>query len=218
MRNILVVDDDLELNSRIVGLLTDAGYRCDAASTGGEALRKAAAEEFDVILLDMVMPGGSGADVLPELRKATPRSRIIVVTAYATVKDSVDAMQRGASDYLAKPFKIEELLTKIRRALEEASFEKCGSKREFDNILSSLSNPIRTDIIHLLHVKKNVRLVEITKGLSIEDRSKVIFHLKKLKESGIIEQDGDRTYCLTSEGERARYCLRVLEHHLSTVM
>ena len=215
MKKILIVDDDAELCSHLVQILTDAGYRNDVATFCGEALEKANAGDYDVILLDMIMPKGSGVDCLAELRRKNPGTRIIVITAFATIKNAVDVIKKGASDYLAKPFKIDELLMTIKRVLEEARFEKCGDKRDFHVILSSLSNPIRSEIMRFLSIRKTARLSEITKELDIEDRTKVLFHLRKLQESGIVEHDRDNIYSLTPSGERSMECLNILEQYLT---
>jgi len=217
MKKILIVDDDAQFRSNLAQILNDAGYQNDTAASCGEALTKAEAGDYDVILLDMVMPRGSGAGCLVELRKNNPRSAVIVITAFATVKDAVDVVKKGASDYLAKPFKIEELLLTIKRVIEETQFEKRAEKREFHHILSALSSPIRSDIIRLLQMRKHARLVEIAKELGMDDRAKVHFHLKKLEESGIVEHNNENIYSLTLFGELTRECLKILETHLSAI-
>jgi FixJ family two-component response regulator len=162
----------------------------------------------------MVLPGGSGADCIVELKTRYPRLKIIVITAFATISNAVDAMRKGACDYLAKPFKIEELLTSIRRALEEASFETRGAREDFYSILNSLASPVRAEIIRLLHARKKARLREIAHELRMDDRAKILFHLKKLQESAIVECDKDHAYSLTIVGEISMECLKVFETHL----
>jgi DNA-binding response OmpR family regulator len=214
MKKILIIDDDVEFSALLVRIVSEAGYQYDVATSCREALEKTSAGGHDLVLLDMIMPGGSGADCLAELRTKNPRLRIIVVTAFATIQNAVDVIKKGASDYLAKPFKIEELLRAIRRVLEEASFEKLGDKKDFHNILSSLANPIRSEIIRLLHARKNARLREIAQGLDLTDRTKVLFHLKKLQDSGLVQYDKDHTYSLTIVGDISLECLKVMETHL----
>jgi DNA-binding response OmpR family regulator len=214
MKKILIVEDDAELGSRIAGILADAGYQPDRAGSCREALEKAAAEDYAVVLLDMVLPGGSGADCILELRTRDPRLKIIVVTAFATIGNAVDAMRKGASDYIEKPFKIEVLLIAIRRALEEAGFEKRGDRKDFHNILSALSSPVKAEIVRLLHARKKARPGEVAKELGIADRSKALFHLKKLQASGLVECDNNHAYSLTIVGEISMECLNVLETHL----
>ena len=215
MHRILIVDDDKELKSHLSEILKGAGYAIDEASSGSEAAAMAAAAEYDVVLLDMIMPRGGGAEALVEVRKLAPRSKVIVMTAFATVENAVDAMKRGASDYVAKPFKIDELLTTVRRVLEEARVEECGQSRDLDAVLSALSNPIRTKIIRVIASRRSMRLMELARELSIEDHTKVIFHLKILREAGIVGQDGDKSYVITADGEKTIHCLRILDRHLA---
>ncbi|MEW6410038.1 MAG: response regulator [Nitrospirota bacterium] len=214
IKKILIVDDDAELRANLSEILIGAGYHTDEASSGKEAIEKADAEEFDIALLDLMMPKISGIDILTELRKVRPKTKIIMITAFATVENAVDAIKKGASDYISKPFKVEELLTTIRRVLEEARFEEGVRKLDLDYIMISLSNPIRRNIIRLLSSRTSMRLMEITRELDIEDHTKVVFHLKMLKESAIIEQDKEKSYFLTREGERIVNCLKVLESFL----
>lgn len=214
MKRILIVDDDAELRSHISEILKGAGYETDEAGSGHDAVEKASHDDFDVILLDMIMPKGGGSETLNDLKKITPHSRVIMLTAFATVGNAVEAMKKGASDYLSKPFKMNDLLTAIRQVLEEASFEFSAGQQDMEGILSSLANPLRTKIMRLIATRKKIRLTEMTKDLDIEDHTKVLFHLRILKQAGIVEQDGEKRYSLTKEGERAISCLKILEAHL----
>lgn len=214
MKKILIVDDDGELAANISEILNSAGYKTVTASTAKEALEMIP-EGFDIVLLDMIMPGMTGLEAIPEIRKKTPQSKIIMITAFATVDNAVQAIKRGASDYIAKPFKINELLITVQRVLEEASFEQGTSNLDMDFALSSLANPIRRQIIHLLDERNSMRLMELTRELDISDHTKVIFHLKSLRESNIISQQSDKAYVLTAEGHRVLDCLKILSSHLS---
>ena len=216
MKSILIVDDDPEFRANLTEILADAGYETDTASTGSEAIEKAATRSFDAILLDLIMPGMSGMEVLIELKKLGPKSKIIMITAFATVDNAVRAIKRGASDYIAKPFNIDDLLVSIKLVLEEARFEANIKKLDMDYALSSLANPIRRKLIRLLRVNKKMRLMELTRELSISDHTKVIFHLKTLRDSNIVRQDKDKFYHLTREGDRIIDCLDILENYLST--
>lgn len=215
MKKILIVDDDAEFRSNLTEVLTGEGYRTESAASAQDAIAKSEAEEIDIILLDFMMPKMNGIDSLLTLRRVRPKAKVIMITAFATVENAVDAMKKGASDYIAKPFKIEALLTTIRRVLEEAKFEACANNPDFDRTLGSLANPIRRKIIKLLHVRENMRFMEMTRELGIDDHTKVVFHLKLLKEAGIIEQDKEKSYSLTKEGARTIDGLRMLENYLS---
>lgn len=215
MKKVLIVDDDAELRENLSEILKGAEYDTDMASSGSEALGKITAGDFDVVLLDLMMPGISGMDVLNEIRKIKPKTKIIMITAFATIENAVNAIKKGASDYISKPFKIDELITTVRRVLEEAKFENSLKKLDLEYTLNSLSNSIRRNILQALHSKKVMRLMEITRELDIEDHTKVVFHLKMLKEAGIIEQDKEKAYFISKEGKKIIELLKIIETHLS---
>jgi DNA-binding NtrC family response regulator len=215
MKKILIVDDDAEFRSHLIEVLKGEGYLTDSAASAKEALAKSEAHEFDVVLLDFMMPKMSGIDALHEIRKQHPKTKVIMITAFATIESAIDAIKRGASDYISKPFKINELLTTIRRVFEEAKFEENIKNLDFDQTLNSITSPIRRNILKLLQKRDMMRLMEITRELGIGDHTKVVFHLKILREAGIIEQDQDKAYTLTKEGLRTTECLKTLENYLS---
>ena len=216
MKKILIVDDDAEMRENLSDILREAGYCTDEAVSGSEALEKVASEEYDIALLDMIMPNRDGIDILTEMRRVRPRMRVIMITAFATIENAVTAIKKGASDYISKPFKIIELITTIKRVIEESRFESDIKKMNIEDTLSSLSNPIRRNIINLLNSRNKMRLMEITRELDIEDHTKVVFHLRMLKEAGIIEQGKDKSYFLTKEGERAIDFLKLLENYVTS--
>jgi len=114
---ILVVDDDAEMRALLLELLRHEGCDPDQASNGAEALIRLRTESFAAIVLDKNMPGLSGLDLLPGLRKICPETPVILITAFGDVETYVDAMEKGASAYLFKPFGMEELLQALRQAL-----------------------------------------------------------------------------------------------------
>lgn len=125
--NVLVIDDDESMRLACAQTLEQGGFAVVMASNGEEALEKTRRESFDVALLDLMMPGIPGMEVLKRLKQDSPDLLVIIITGYATIESAVEAMQRGAYNYLAKPF-TPEALTKIvgkaaagrRRALESA--------------------------------------------------------------------------------------------------
>jgi DNA-binding NtrC family response regulator len=189
MKKILIVDDDHKVRATISKILKAKGYQTDEASSGKEAIEKATSKNFDIVLLDLMMPTVSGMDVLVELRKSKPKTKEIMMTGFATVNNAVEAIKKGASDYISKPFQAEELDATIRRCLEEARFDISIKKLDLDFTLSSLSSPIRRKIVKLLFQNNGMHLMELTRALDIEDHTKVIFHLKmRIKESLIFSQ------------------------------
>lgn len=215
MKKILIVDDDKEFRGHLVEVLTGAGYESDCAASAIEACEKLSDLEFDIVLLDYMMPKKSGIDALFEIKRLRPKIKVIMITAFSSIENAIDAIKKGASDYISKPFKIDNFLLTIRRILEEAKFEEGMKELDMDRTLSTLANPIRRNILKLLRDRENTHLMEITRELGIEDHTKVIFHLKMLKEAGIIDQSQGRTYFLTQEGERMIECLKTLEQYLT---
>lgn len=100
---ILIADDDADTRSILVDYLTHCGYEAWGASDGEQALAVAQTHVVDVVLLDVVMPGLSGMELIPRLRALLPDVVIILLTAYGTVPQAVEAMREGAFDYLEKP-------------------------------------------------------------------------------------------------------------------
>jgi DNA-binding NtrC family response regulator len=215
MNKILVVDDDSGLRENLVELLQDAGFLPEEAAAGREAVEMTAQNTYNLALVDLMMPGMDGIDTLVELKRANPRLKVIMMTAFSTVDNAVTAIKKGASDYITKPFRFDDLLVIIKRVLEEASFEDNIKKLDIGDTLSSLSNHIRRHIIQLLGLAGRMRFMEITRELKIEDHTKVVFHLRMLRDAGIIDQDEKKAYLLTPEGVKAIECLKILEHYLS---
>jgi DNA-binding response OmpR family regulator len=113
-RRILAVDDEPNIRSFIGRALTTAGYVTDSASTGTEGLRRALACHYDLIILDLVMPDMKGRDFLDRLLSQRPDQAVMVLSCLADVATKVDCLERGAQDYLTKPFSLAELLARVR--------------------------------------------------------------------------------------------------------
>jgi len=118
MNTILVVDDEINYLTVMEALLGEEGYEVLTSPGGKEALKVAAGADLDLVLTDMRMPKMNGIELLEELKRLYPDLPVIMMTAYGTVEKAVAAMKTGAFDYILKPFKNEELLVTIARALE----------------------------------------------------------------------------------------------------
>jgi isoamylase len=114
---ILVVDDDAEMRALLVDELRHEGYEVADAADGASAVLACRSAAFDVILMDKNMPGPSGLDLLPGFRRTCPHARIIMMTAFGDVPSYVEAAEKGAADFLFKPFRIDEMKAAIRKAL-----------------------------------------------------------------------------------------------------
>lgn len=117
--NILVVDDDPDALDLLSEVLQEEGYRVVTAGTASDALAVGEKARFDVILTDIRLgPELDGLDVLRTFKSIQPDSEVILITAFGSMETAIEAVKAGAFDYLSKPFKIEEVLTRVRRALD----------------------------------------------------------------------------------------------------
>ncbi len=143
-RRILIVDDEPGVRESVRMLLKDA-YEPVLAASGPEALSHLAAGPFDVALLDIVMPGIDGLQLLEEIRARHPTLPVVMLTATRTVKTAVDAMKHGAFDYLTKPFEVEELRLVLDKATRNAALVRevealrteVGRRYQLDNVVGS---------------------------------------------------------------------------------
>lgn len=115
--SVLVVDDDPEMRALILDVLQQEGYEVVEAKDGAEAVRALRSRDFDIILMDKNMPGPTGLDLLPGLQRVCPHSRVIMMTAFGDVPSYMEAVEKGAAEYLFKPFRMEEMKAAIRKAL-----------------------------------------------------------------------------------------------------
>src|SRR2546421_227049 len=118
-KHLLIVEDEAALRQAIAEQLADRGYRVQQAESGEVALAKLADFAFDIIITDLRLPGVDGSAVVEAAVARYPHIIAIVVTGYGTVKDAVEAIKRGASDFVNKPFQIDELLHALDSAIEQ---------------------------------------------------------------------------------------------------
>src|SRR5216684_8822443 len=124
LMRVLIIDDEDHIRQTTVVVLEALGHETAGAENGAAALKQLEGEVFDIAFLDLKLSGESGLDLLPELLKANPKLEVVVFTAYASIETAVEAMRRGAVDYIPKPFtpeQIRRVLTRITKArkLEE---------------------------------------------------------------------------------------------------
>jgi DNA-binding response OmpR family regulator len=112
--NILIVEDEIRISSFVQKGLSAAGYACSVSADGAEALVLAQTGQFDLILLDIGLPTMDGYEILRRIRINDQNTPVIMLTARDSVEDTVVSLDSGANDYLAKPYKFDELLARIR--------------------------------------------------------------------------------------------------------
>lgn len=214
MARILVVDDDYQICRNLTDILTKAGHTVEATTSGKEALKWVERADFQLAIIDLVMPEIEGMELLIELKKKRPALLVIMITAFATVDGAVQSMKKGAIDYIGKPFKTNEIQATIGRALEEANFKKriqsVENSSAVKSVIGSLDNPIRRAIIVFLERGPHP-FTEVMKGIEMNDPTKFNFHLRKLKSDGLVYQDEDKRYTLSETGKKALDILSQLE-------
>lgn len=117
--NVLVIDDEIGMREGCRRALAPQGFRVSTAEHGAEGLRRLREERFDLVLVDAMMPGLSGLELLDRIHEHDPDVACVMITGYATVDLAAQAMKRGAHDFLPKPFTADELLAVVQRGLEE---------------------------------------------------------------------------------------------------
>lgn len=121
---ILVVDDDADMREMLQDMLKDRGHQVTTAGSGSEALKALSEGDYWVVLTDLRMKGMQGLELLTEIRRSHPDVNVILMTGFGSVETAVEAMKHGASDYLTKPVKKDELVRVIERVVREASLRR----------------------------------------------------------------------------------------------
>jgi two-component system, NtrC family, response regulator AtoC len=171
-KRILVVDDDALMKEFLNETLTRKKYSVDLASTGEEALKMMKQKEYDVILSDIRMPQLGGMDVLKATRNFLPDAKVILMTAYATVENAVEAMKLGAYDYIMKPFSADAIEVAVEKAFEYKRLvlenrilkSQIAHQYRFENIVGK--SPQMQKVFEMVDVVANSRATILITGES----------------------------------------------------
>src|ERR671912_2732571 len=118
-KHLLIVDDERPLREAVAERLTDHGFDVEQVSSGEDALQRLGEFAFDVIITDLRLPGIDGRKVLDDAIERYPEIIAIVITGFGTVKDAVEAIKQGATDFITKPFQFDALMHVLRSAMEQ---------------------------------------------------------------------------------------------------
>lgn len=119
-RTVLIVEDDAAIRRGVVDALRFVGYQTREAARGPEGLEMALRDAYDLLLLDLVLPGGDGLQILREVRRVRPTAPVIILTARGDESDRVAGLRLGADDYVVKPFSVQELLARVEAVLRRS--------------------------------------------------------------------------------------------------
>jgi two-component system response regulator PilR (NtrC family) len=167
-----LIDDEPIIHDVLGQLLASEGYQVEISASGEEALEKFREQRYDLVLLDLLMPGLDGLEVLKQIKRIDPEALVIIITAYASVESALTAMKMGAYDYIQKPFKNDELLMTIARALEHRQLQKenvrlrdeLKKKFSFSNIIGK--SPAMLNVFELIKTAAPTRSTILIQGES----------------------------------------------------
>jgi DNA-binding NtrC family response regulator len=172
MERILVIDNEARMCELLRAALESSDVSVDTAYDGEEGLKKFRSENYAVVITDLKMPKLSGLELLEKIKQEAPGTDVILMTAYATAQTAVEAMKKGAYDYLIKPFDMDELRLKVQRLLEKKRLERenldlrqqLKTRYRFDNIIG-LSGKMQ-DVFRLVEMVSQTNTTVLIRGES----------------------------------------------------
>ncbi len=192
---ILIIDDEEVLQDVLTDLLQREGFETISARTGEDGIETLAREEVDLVLLDLMLPGMPGLEVLKQIRGEDPDQVVVVITAFSSIEGAIEAMREGAFHYIPKPFKNEEVLLTVRQGLKQRKLtvenrrlrEELKQRYAFDNIIGK-SKPMRKvfELIQLAAPAKSNILVLGESGTGKELVAKSIHHHSRRAEGPFV--------------------------------
>jgi len=133
---ILIIEDDEEMRSLLEDVLGEEGFKTESVSNGSEGLRKVTKEPFDLILTDIRMPGLTGLDILPAIKRLQPEASVIVITAFGNEEIHRRSVEKGAAGYLEKPIHMDKLKTLVHEMVSsKGNMRKLGNSKDLAPIL-----------------------------------------------------------------------------------
>jgi len=200
-KHVLLIEDDQALNESLCAVLEYEGYTITSVDSVEAAMAQIESQPVDLVLTDVMLNGMSGVEGLTLLKYRYPNVAIIVMTAYATVDVAVDAMKRGADEFLTKPFDMDTLIVCAQKVIRQHEPRSIREERDDDLVFSALANPIRRAVIKQLKIYQRVKFMDLCRLVEIDDHTKFNFHLRQLVSSGLVKKLNHKEYTLTELGK-----------------
>jgi len=153
---ILIVEDNLNLADDIRQFLTDSNFIVEHAENLKYAEEKIALYKYDAAILDLGLPDGNGLNLISKIKKNLPECGILILTAKDAVEDKVKGLEKGADDYLTKPFHLQELMLRVNGMLKRKSWYKSSSEKQ--PVFKFGDNEINFETLNCLHGEEEIRL------------------------------------------------------------
>src|SRR6266852_1297372 len=203
--SVLIIDDEAAIRESLETLLEFEGYSVESAETGEEGLAKLAERAYDLALLDFALPDRNGLEILADIRTHDPQLAVIMITAYGTLDNAVRAMQKGATNFIQKPWDNEKLLADVRAAVARRHAEEeneqlrraLKQRYNFENIIGKSDSMLKifdlvAQAIHASSQRKDRPFVPVNTGSMPADllESTLFGHVKGAFTSAIAAKKG----------------------------
>ncbi len=156
---ILIIEDEVDLARSIAEYLADEGYLCSFANTFAQAIQKIEDYTYDCILLDIMLPGGNGMNILEILKLRGLQNGVIIISAKGALDDKIKGLQIGADDYLTKPFHLAELAARIYSLIRRKQFGHSNLVQQHELQIDLLAKTVRVHARSILLTKKEFDLL-----------------------------------------------------------
>ena len=156
---ILIVEDEKELATDIVKYLSGENYVCEVAATYDQAIEKIWVYDYDCILLDLMLPGGSGLQLLEQLKQKNKQDGVIIISAKSSVEDKVKGLQIGADDYLEKPFHHSELAARVHSLIRRKQFNSSNIAQHNEITIDLLGKTVKVNEVEVNLTKKEYEVL-----------------------------------------------------------
>ncbi|SRX53865.1 response regulator transcription factor [Aequorivita sp. CIP111184] len=156
---ILIIEDEIALAESITAYLSKEGYLCENITSYSEGLSKIFDYKYDCILLDLMLPGGNGLELLEAFRRENKNEGVIIISAKDRVEDKIKGLQLGADDYLSKPFHLSELSARIYSLMRRKNFENTNILQYNELQINLMSKSVLVDKKSIKITKKEYQLL-----------------------------------------------------------